>query len=218
MVFDKNDKRNKKIIHFFIILILAAVSTVIAIKAKNFGEYEAYRQRQQKIMLQNKTLKITSIDFADGGKIPAQFTCDAGKTAPSPRFTIEGVPDGTKTFVMAMDDADIPEAVKTMIGKPKYNHWILFNIPGNLREITSIDAPGTVGKNDAGGSGYTGPCPPDNMEPHEHRYVFRLYALSEPLNFEKEPTLDEVETVAKEKATDIATYMGTYSRENKQVK
>lgn len=212
MVFDKADKRNRKFIYLFIILILAAISTFIAIRGKNIGEYEAYRQKQQKIMLQNKTLKITSVDFMEGGKIPMQFTCDAGKTMPNPRFIIEGVPEGTKTFVMAMDDADIPAAVKAMIGKPKYDHWILFNIPGDLREITSIDAPGTVGKNDAGGSGYTGPCPPDNMEPYEHRYVFRLYALPESLSFEKEPTLDEVEAVAKENATDVATYMGTYSR------
>ena len=114
--------------------------------------------------------------------------------------------------MMVMDDADIPQLIKEKIGKPKYNHWVLYNIPGDLRKIASDNIFGTIGKNDAGGSGYDGPCPPDNLEPYEHRYVFRLYALPEILNFEKEPTLDEVETVAKEKATDVATYTGTYNR------
>jgi len=50
------------------------------------------------------------------------------------------------------------------------------------------------GGNDAGGVGYTGPCPPPG---DPHRYQFRLYALDGPVNLDpgakKQEVLDAIE-------------------------
>lgn len=212
MSFNKSGTKNKKIVYLWISFILVAIFASIFVIRGREPKEEGDIRRIQNIMLENKTLKITSSDFMDDSKIPMGFTCDAGKGMPNPQFTIEGVPEGTVSFVMVMDDSDIPEKVKEMIGKPKYNHWVQYNIPGDSREIPSVGIQGMPGKNDAGGLGYTGPCPPDDMEPYEHRYIFRLYALPEMLSFDQEPTLDELEAVASLKAIDIATYTGKYSR------
>ncbi len=68
-----------------------------------------------------------------------------------------------------MDDPDAPGGT--------FTHWLAWGIPARSRSLPAgRPAPGE-GRNDAGGIGYVGPCPPSGV----HRYVFRLYALRAPL-------------------------------------
>ena len=152
------------------------------------------------------SLTLTSPVFENNGLIPAQYTCDGTNTPPP--LTVSGVPDGTKTLVLVMDDPDIPQAVKDAHDIEKFDHWALYNISADTTEITATS--GTAIENGAGATGYTGPCPPTQYEPTEHRYVFRLYALPGPLNFIKAPTLDELETAAKGSALARSTLVGRY--------
>jgi Raf kinase inhibitor-like YbhB/YbcL family protein len=152
------------------------------------------------------TMHISSPDFEEGGKIPSRYTCDAENV--SPEIRIEGAPAGTVSFVLVMDDPDIPESVKQARGIEKFNHWALYNIPGDTTVLETGTMLGTVGQNSRGESAYTGPCPPDR----EHRYFFRLYALSGTLNFIQAPTLDELETAAQGMMLESATLMGRYER------
>lgn len=107
-----------------------------------------------------------------------------------------------------MDDPDIPDSVKEARGIEKFDHWALYNIPPETMLIPEGVSVGTQGMTSRGGGAYVGPCPPDR----EHRYFFRLYALSGTLNFVKIPTLDEIEIAAQGMEIGRATLMGRYER------
>ena len=110
-------------------------------------------------------LKLTSSAFEDGGEIPRE--CGYKNGNEKPPLTINGIPEGTKSLALIMDDPDAMGAV----GKV-WVHWVLW-------DIMASDGPlgtGRVckrGMTDFGKSGYGGPAPPDKR----HTYVFKLYAL-----------------------------------------
>lgn len=152
-------------------------------------------------------LTLTSPVFEEGGNIPSKYTCDGENI--SPELHIGSAPEGTKSFVLVMDDPDIPQSVKDARGIEAFDHWVLYNIPEDttvLKEGTSEI--GMKGLNSSGRSGYTGPCPPDG----KHRYIFRLYALPSTVVFEQIPTLRDVESAVKNTALDSVTLIGTYTR------
>lgn len=159
-------------------------------------------------MVPETTMKLTlsSPAFEDGEKIPSRYTCDGENI--SPELHIENVPEGTKSFVLVMDDPDIPDAVKQRMHIEKFDHWVLYNIPPEMTVIPEGGVIGTTGLNSSGSATYTGACPPDR----EHRYFFRLYALRGTLNFIKAPTLSEVETAAQSMSLGSTTLMGRYER------
>lgn len=156
------------------------------------------------------TLTLTSPVFKNGETIPAKYTCDGENI--NPPLTIDGVPDGTESLVLVMDDPDIPEQVKTSRGIEKYDHWVVYNLPPDTKAIDEGFSLGSMGNNSSGNAAYTGPCPPPQYEPTTHRYVFRLYALSGQLNFFVAPTLDELESAAKAEALAHAELIGVYDR------
>lgn len=124
--------------------------------------------------------KLTSAAFAEGASIPARYTCDAmpadtqGERELSPALMIADTPSEAKSLALVMDDPDVPKAVKP---DGVFDHWVLFNIPPDTKEIGEGGTAGTPGINGAGKNTYTGPCPPPQYEPAEHHYVFTLYAL-----------------------------------------
>ncbi|MDO8601794.1 MAG: YbhB/YbcL family Raf kinase inhibitor-like protein [bacterium] len=136
---------------------------------------------------------LTSPAFEHDGMIPAKYTCDGNREL-SPPLIISDVPEVAKSLVLIMDDPDIPEIVKQKIGLSAYDHWTLFNIPPETREIPEGGTAGTPGATTGGELRYTGPCPPPDHEPSEHRYIFKLYALIAPLELpagaRKEQVLD----------------------------
>lgn len=152
------------------------------------------------------SLTLTSPAFAEGGKIPSEYTCDGENT--SPELHIANIPEGTKSLALVMDDPDIPDSVKQARGIEVFDHWVLYNIPPNTSVIPKGDLVGTMGLNSRGEARYAGACPPDR----EHRYFFRLYALSGTLNFIKAPTLKDVEEAAKGMMIEKTTLMGRYER------
>jgi Raf kinase inhibitor-like YbhB/YbcL family protein len=139
------------------------------------------------------TFTLTSPAFEHDGMIPEKYTCDGNREL-SPPLTISDVPEAAKSLVLIMDDPDIPEIVKQRIGLSAYDHWTLFNIPPETREIPEGGTAGTPGATTGGELRYTGPCPPPDHEPSEHRYIFKLYALIAPLELpagaRKEQVLD----------------------------
>lgn len=119
-------------------------------------------------------LVLKSDAFEDGGAIPSPYTCEGGDI--SPALTWEGLPEGTLSLVLIVDDPDAPDpAAPRMV----WDHWILYNVPpdaGGLEEAIPPDRlPPRCGEgiNSWGRTGYGGPCPPIGR----HRYFFRLYAL-----------------------------------------
>ena len=109
-----------------------------------------------------KTMVISSPAFKHGGSIPAEFTCDGEDK--NPPLAFEGVPDGTKSLVLIMDDPDAPGGT--------FDHWVVWNIRPQ-EAIAEDSTPGQTGRNSLGQNRYTGPCPPSG----QHRYFFKVYAL-----------------------------------------
>ena len=115
-------------------------------------------------------IKITSSAFAEGGLIPAKYTCDGANISPPLQW--EAVPEGTQSIALICDDPDAP--VGTFV------HWVLFDLPADAGQLTeNIPADATLangaqqGTSDFGRIGYGGPCPPGGT----HRYFFKIYAL-----------------------------------------
>lgn len=154
------------------------------------------------------SLTLTSSAFTHEGTIPLKYSCDGENV--SPELHIENVPEGTASLVLVMDDPDIPESVKQERGIQKFDHWALYNIPATTKTINEGELVGTMGLNSRDETTYRGPCPPDR----EHRYFFRLYAITGILSFIKTPTLDEIENTAKSMMLETTTLMGRYERQN----
>lgn len=156
-------------------------------------------------------MKLTSSAFSDNGNIPSTYTCDGDKTL-SPPLSISGVPEAAKALVLIMDDPDIPEVKKKEYGLSAFDHWILFNIPPETREIPEGGTIGTLGATTRGELKYTGPCPPPEYEPSEHRYVFKLYALSALLALAAGATKKEVLNALAPLKLAETELIGRYSR------
>ena len=129
-------------------------------------------------------MNIISPAFSEGEEIPKIYTCDGNNINPPLEFS--EVPENAKSLVLIMDDPDVPRNLKP---DGIFDHWVVFNIPPEITKIDENSKPlGIVGKNSAGQSEYTGPCPPDR----KHRYFFKLYALDSLLELDERATKKEV--------------------------
>ena len=116
-------------------------------------------------------LKLTSSAFSDGGEIPRE--CGYKNGNEKPPLTINGIPEGTKSLALIMDDPDAMEPA----GKV-WVHWVIWNIPTKQDQLPQGSADGAEGMTDFGEVGYGGPAPPDKR----HTYIFTLYALDSELD------------------------------------
>ncbi len=153
------------------------------------------------------SLKITSSVFAEGGEIPTEYTCQGEDV--SPELAWSGVPGGTASLALIVDDPDAPDPAAP---KMTYVHWVLYNIPtsaaGLPRAVESGDLPaGTLeGLNDWSRTGYGGPCPPIGR----HRYFHKLYALDTVLPDLGTPTKAKLLKAMEGHVLAEAVLMGTY--------
>lgn len=97
-------------------------------------------------------LTITSPVFAPNSPIPARYTCDRQDI--NPPLTVAGVPTGVKSLALVMDDPAAPGGT--------WLHWLVWNIPPQVREITENSVPAGVvqGTNSWRRNRYGGPVPP----------------------------------------------------------
>ncbi len=129
---------------------------------------------------------ITSSAFDEGAMIPQKYSLNGENI--SPEITWHGAPKETKSFVIIMEDPDIPMP-KFLISA--WTHWIVYDIPA---ETTSIPAALPVkatlesgikqGKTSFMKTGYNGPKPPFGT----HRYFFNIYAIDKTINLIPEKT------------------------------
>lgn len=127
---------------------------------------------------QEPTLIITSPDFEHEGELPSKFTCDGD--GGNPTFTIQGLPERTRSLALIMEDPDVPTTT--------FNHWVVWNIqPTNTIEHNSV--PGIEGMNSIGKTSYLRPCPVEG----EHRYFFKIYALDQMLELEPDSNKHKLE-------------------------
>ena len=142
-------------------------------------------------------LKLTSSAFSDGGEIPREYGYNNGNKVPP--LTVSGIPEGTKSLALIMDDPDAMEPA----GKV-WVHWVAWNIEPTTTELENLT---TEGMTDFGEVGYGGPAPPDKR----HTYVFKLYALDSELDLPDKSTKADVEKAMEGHIVDQATLTGTYA-------
>lgn len=157
------------------------------------------------------SLNLSSSAFENNGMIPAKYTCDGDRKL-SPPLSISGVPEGTESLVLVMDDPDIPDIKKKDYGIEAFDHWTLFNIPPTTSEIPEGGMVGTPGATTTNDICYIGPCPPPEYEPSEHRYIFVLYALKGTLHFDTTPTKQQVLDALAPMLLEKAEFIGRYAR------
>lgn len=103
------------------------------------------------------------------------FGCSGANV--SPQLSWENVPEGTKSFAVAMYDPDAPTG-------SGWWHWLIFDIPASISQLPSnagnpkmnLAPIGTIQSlTDFGLPGYGGPCPPPGHG--FHQYIITVYAL-----------------------------------------
>lgn len=132
---------------------------------------------------------LNSNTFSNGSTLPLSTilnnpmngvnTCSPNGAAggdESPQLSWSGAPRGTRSFVVVLYDVTA-----------SFTHWGMYNIAPNVTQLpqnagVAGSSYGMQVENDFGlGQQYDGPCPPANVAPNTHKYVFTVYALATPL-------------------------------------
>jgi Raf kinase inhibitor-like YbhB/YbcL family protein len=150
------------------------------------------------------TFELTSAALREGQPIPRQYSGEGANVSPPLKWSEP--PAQTKGFALLCEDPDAPRGT--------FTHWILFNLPAEVRELSEDQPQGNrlangaaQGTNDFGKVGYGGPKPPPGKP---HRYHFRLYALDQPLPLEPGTKRNEFLTALQGHVLGEVQLTGTY--------
>lgn len=155
------------------------------------------------------SLTLSSTAFNPHGEIPAVYTCDGRDI--SPPLEWDGLPVGTQSLVLIVDDPDAPDPAAPRM---TWVHWVLYNLPASASGLPEAVAPPDLpagtgeGLNDWKRTGYGGPCPPVGR----HRYFHKLYALDTFLGDLGTPTKVDLEAAMEGHIIDMGQLIGTYER------
>ena len=159
------------------------------------------------------TLKST--DVKPGGQLTEQqvfngFGCSGANL--SPQLSWEGVPAGTKSFVVTVYDPDAPTG-------SGWWHWVLYDLPATVAELprgvgsgkSPLPEGAVQGRTDFGAPGFGGACPPPGAKPH--RYVFTIYAPKvDKLDVPADASPAMVSFMSRANALGAATFTAHYAR------
>ncbi len=149
------------------------------------------------LIFQPAPLTIISPDFPNEGNIPARFTCDGEDI--NPTIIINGIPEGTKSLALIVEDPDAPLTT--------FTQWVVWNIKPT-DTILENTVPGMEGINTVGKNPYRGPCPPAGSQ----RYAFKVYALNTLLNLKSNAKRSHVDEAMKGHILASGQLIGEYNR------
>jgi len=159
----------------------------------------APKENQQSPTSKLAPMIVRSPAFNHEELIPSKYTCDGEDM--SPPLAIDGIPIGTVSLALVVDDPDAP-------GKT-WDHWVLFNVPATTTRFgEGAEKIGTGGNNSWGKPSYGGPCPPSG----EHRYLFKVYALDTMLDLAPGAFKEDVMGAMEGHVLESTTLMGRYTR------
>ena len=164
-------------------------------------------------------ITVSSLAFADHAPIPVLYTADG--VGLSPPLQWSGVPAGTSSVVLIVEDADAP------MPRPLV-HAIVVDLPsdnnGALAEgaLSSPDPASETlhqGRNSLLSASW---LPPDPPPAHgQHRYVFQVFALGptpDDASFGSTPGRDEVLDAIRSRALASGCLVGTYERHDSSIR
>ena len=155
------------------------------------------------------SMKLKSEVIDDGAVIPDRYSRRGGNVSPPLAWT--GLPSGTKSLALVVDDPDAPSGT--------FVHWLLYGIPAHRNELAEgmgsraevIDGL-RQGRNGFGEIGYGGPQPPSGT----HRYFFHLYALDSDVAPSPGVDRNELEAALRGHVLDEAQLMGRFGQSAKK--
>lgn len=115
-------------------------------------------------------------------------------------LAVSGVPRGTESFAIVMDDPDAPGG--------RFTHWLACDLP-NEGHVLRPDS-GRALANDFGRPGYGGPCPPPSHG--AHRYQVTVYAVDVAALVLRGHTRAALEGALRGHTLATATLTGRYER------
>lgn len=153
-------------------------------------------------------IEVSSSAFAVENAVPIKYTADGGGV--SPPLEWRGLPDGSSSVAIIVEDADSPTP-----------HPLVHAIVVNLDPRESSIVEGALDSPEHRGVGLeTGPnsflahawLPPDPPPGHgPHRYVFQVFALRGPL-FDQAPGREELVRAITEFGIGAGCVIATYQR------
>jgi len=144
-------------------------------------------------------MEISSPAFEQSQPIPQKYTCEGENV--SPPLSFEGIPKGTKSLALIVDDPDAPSGT--------FDHWIAWNLSPQSTVLSEGASAPSNGKNHYGVLEYRGPCPPPGKP---HRYFFKVYALDSVLDLPEGSSKAQLEQSMQGHILSQAQLMGTYKR------
>jgi len=151
---------------------------IVAGSAKAQESNPAFGFRLTSTTFQNDTiLPIITINNIVQNGVNACSINGATGGDESPELSWAGAPPFTRSFVVVLYDTTA-----------SFTHWGMYNIDGRATGLpqnagVAGSAFGAQIVNDFGAAAeYDGPCPPANVAPFVHHYVFTVYALDIELN------------------------------------
>jgi len=152
-------------------------------------------------------IALESPAFAHGRELPVRFTADGEGTSPPLAWT--GVPDGARSLILVVEDADSPTPSPLV-------HLIATGIPithTSLAEgelVAPHDGGPVLGKTSFLRAGWLPPDPPPGHG--VHRYCFQLFALDYGPQFEGHPGRGSVIKALEGHVLARGQLIGTYRR------
>jgi Raf kinase inhibitor-like YbhB/YbcL family protein len=152
-------------------------------------------------------MRLESPAFGPNEAMDSRFTCEGDDV--SPPLAWSGVPEGTKSLALVIDDPDAPDPAHP---KRVWVHWVVLDIPPTVTALaegasTALPTGARTGTNDWGKTAYGGPCPPIGR----HRYFHKLYALDTVLGLQA-PTKAALEAAMQGHVLARAQLVGTYQK------
>jgi phosphatidylethanolamine-binding protein (PEBP) family uncharacterized protein len=100
-------------------------------------------------------MRLTSSSFREGETVPGEFCFAVGDPVNhvllsknrNPQLAWSEVPEGTKSFALICHDPDVPSKgddvnkegreIPASLPRVNFYHWLLWDIPGSVREIAA---------------------------------------------------------------------------------
>jgi Raf kinase inhibitor-like YbhB/YbcL family protein len=143
---------------------------------------------------------LTTSAFDDGQEIPSRHSCEGDDL--SPPLSWSGVPQGTRSLALIVDDPDAPGGT--------FTHWLAWGLEPASGGIGEGEVAAVEGRNDFGTVEYRGPCPPPGHGPH--RYFFRLHAVDADIELEPGADKQVLERALEGHVLGSAELIGRYER------
>jgi hypothetical protein len=137
--------------------------------------------------------------WREGAAIDARYTCSGVDV--SPPLSWSPAPAGTAEIAITMTDAQAPTFV----------HWVIAGLGSDATTIDEGEAPVGVVQavNGAGGTGYTGPCPPQG---ETHTYRITVHFLDSQTELGDGADAEDLLAVIDAATITEASVTGTFSR------